>query len=164
MGLNVLPGRLLNCFQKTITAPTVEVEKVPAEEIGAALTEQVPAFGDNVRRIPMDGEYYLPTEQGLDTIRSFGQTDLLPYTKAQFDCEDFAMIFRSVASRHFGTNGVGVVIDWSADLAHSYNPIVCRSEDGLDVKLYEPQSDTLMRPEDLPVDDTHVLTRGRIIL
>jgi len=86
----------------------------------------------------MDGEYYLTDEAGVETITEYGQTELLSYKKARFDCEDFATVFKGTAARHFGVNGVGLVIDWSADPAHAYNLIVYTTEDGLDVQLYEP--------------------------
>jgi len=39
----------MNCISETAPVASVTTTNVSAEDIGAALTEQVPAFGENVR-------------------------------------------------------------------------------------------------------------------
>jgi len=143
------------------TPTEIERQQRDASFIKESLKAALPAWGDGVSRLPLDGTYYCPDRDGFDVLREERGAEWLPYTKAQFDCEDFAALFRAIATRDYGVNAVGVVVDWSAEPAHSYNAIVLA--DG-SVLLYEPQDDRVIEPAELPADDTHRLEHGRILI
>lgn len=133
------------------------------EWVEATLSQTFKGWQSGISRLPMDSVYWAPSRDGFETIRNERgtQNSWLPYTTDRFDCEDFASAFRTYATRDYGVNTVGIVVDWSADPTHSYNIILLANDD---VLLYEPQSDTTFSPDELPYDETHKMERAKIII
>lgn len=78
----------------------------------------------------------------LPTVKKFlawDKTDKLKYIPEFRDCEDFAKIVSAHASEHFAVNSFGVVIDLSGK--HAYNLVPYHTKRGLNVLVFEPQTD-----------------------
>jgi hypothetical protein len=92
-----------------------------------------------VVRLPLDGTYRLTDQNNFLNIVSWDWIDSKPYAKETFDCENFAIAFKSHVDEYFGLNQVGIVIDYKS--MHGYNLVVF--PDG-NVMLLEPQTDNLL--------------------
>ena len=104
------------------------------------LAANVPAYaGGAVWRLPLDSTYWLPSADDMAKIIGWDWIDHKEYVASRFDCEDFALAFKSRVNSLFLLNNVGVVVDWSA--GHGYNVILLA--DG-SVWWFEPQVDTLV--------------------
>lgn len=157
-------NRILRCVSGA-TLP-VAVSEVPRREesgefVRSALAAAVPRWGKGVTRLPLDGTYYLTTEAAIRDVVAADLTDWLQYTEGAYDCENYALALAGKFQEAYGVNGVGVVVDWSANPAHAYNVVV--AADGT-VRFVEPQSDTWYTPGEFPVDDTHRLESARLII
>jgi hypothetical protein len=91
-----------------------------------------------VVRLPLDGQYRLTDQNNFLNIVSWDWIDSRPYIKDVFDCENYAIAFKSRIDELFSLNQVGVVIDYKS--MHGYNLVVF--PDG-NVMLLEPQTDNL---------------------
>jgi hypothetical protein len=111
--------------------PTMEQKPVETEMYRDAIKEFVATHGAEAEYVNLDGKYSAPVEvpQSVGTL-----TDLLLYRPGRFDCEDYALTYKTLIAMLMGINTVGVVIDWSG--AHAYNIVM--TADGT-VSLYEPQ-------------------------
>lgn len=157
-------NRLLRCLSgETLPVPASEVPRTEetGEFVRSALEASVPRWGKGVTRLPLDGTYYLTTEAAMRRVVSSDLTDWLTYSKGAYDCENYALALAGKFQEAYGVNGVGVVVDWSANPAHAYNVVV--TVEGV-VRFVEPQSDTWYKPEEFPVDDTHRLESARLII
>ena len=92
----------------------------------------------NLLRLPLDGKYRLTDKDNFLDIIAWDWIDSRKYVSEVFDCENFAIAFKSHVDEFFGLNQVGIVIDYKA--GHSYNLVVF--PDGK-VMLIEPQADQL---------------------
>jgi hypothetical protein len=91
-----------------------------------------------VVRLPLDGNYRLTDQNNFLNIVSWDWIDSRQYVKDVFDCENYAIVFKSHIDEYFGLNQVGIVIDYTS--MHGYNLVVF--PDG-NVMLLEPQTDKL---------------------
>lgn len=91
-----------------------------------------------VVRLPLDGRYRLTDQNNFLNILSWEWIDSRQYIKDVFDCENYAIAFKSHIDELFALNQVGIVIDYKS--MHSYNLVVF--PDG-NVMLLEPQTDNL---------------------
>jgi hypothetical protein len=93
----------------------------------------------------LDGVYYTVDLETFRKIIDWDWTDTRRYVLDKFDCDKFAIYFKSRMAIDFGVNAVGVVLDYSA--GHAYNLVILRNEK-VDWFLYEPQTDALFRFEE----------------
>lgn len=89
-------------------------------------------------RLPLDLKYYLTNQTNFLNIVAWDWVDSKKYQREIFDCENFAIAFKSHVDWQFGLNQVGIVIDYAA--GHGYNLAIF--PDGR-VMLFEPQNDQL---------------------
>lgn len=91
-----------------------------------------------VAHLPLDGKYRLTDQNNFLNIVSWDWVDSRPYIKDVFDCENYAIAFKSRIDEYFSLNQVGIVIDYKS--MHAYNLVIFPDEN---VMLLEPQSDNL---------------------
>jgi len=90
----------------------------------------------------LDNRYRTTTVEGFRVIAKWDKMNLRQYIVDFWDCDDYALRFKSNVSAVFLINAVGFVVDWSDErCAHSYN--ILFPEDG-DPVVYEPQTDGIM--------------------
>jgi hypothetical protein len=114
------------------------ITEKPASFVTEALSN-APNYGNGVDWIPLDGKYFLASNDDIAKIIGWDWTDAKEYILNQYDCENFAFSFKARVEETFLVNQVGLVIDWSS--AHAYNVIV--TKDG-ELWFFEPQSDTIV--------------------
>ena len=106
----------------------------------SVLKKYLPNFEDNIW-LPLDGKFAITTLEDMRKIIEWDWTDVKRYISEVFDCEDFAMYFKSRVALAFGINSVAYVLDYSS--AHSYNLLVIKENAELKVYVYEPQTDEI---------------------
>ena len=89
----------------------------------------------------LDLTYYTTDIDTFKKIVGWDWSDTRKYISETFDCDKFAMYFKSRVAIDFGINAVGVVLDYSAE--HAYNLVILKEGDGIRWYLYEPQNDKL---------------------
>ena len=92
----------------------------------------------NVQWLQLDGRYFCTTEEDFLNVVAWDWTDSYTYRSDTWDCDKFAVRFKSQCDLHFGLNSVGIVIDYAS--GHAYNLAVL--SDG-NIMLLEPQSDQI---------------------
>lgn len=155
----------LNAVIRALTRgekPAIERTPISGQKVGTALREQVLDREDtNVRRQPLDGEYWTTTQAHWKRLQQASPVDNAIWTKNQHDCDDFAWAFRNTAVNTFGLTAIGWVNDYSA--THAYNCFVDSNEQ---VWFMEPDDDSwgFHTPDEFPVDERHQLEHASIIL
>jgi hypothetical protein len=91
-----------------------------------------------VVRLPLDGQYRLTDQNNFLNIVSWDWIDSRQYVKDVFDCENYAIAFKSRIDELFSLNQVGIVIDYKS--MHGYNLVIFPDTN---VMLLEPQTDEL---------------------
>ncbi|MCC6057855.1 MAG: hypothetical protein LM568_02945 [Desulfurococcaceae archaeon] len=89
----------------------------------------------------LDSTYYTTDLGTFKKIIEWDWTDTRKYLINTFDCDKFAMYFKSRLSVDFGLNAVGVIIDYGS--AHAYNIIIVKDAQGVRYYLFEPQNDSI---------------------
>lgn len=89
----------------------------------------------------LDGNYYTVDMETFKKIVEWDWTDTRKYVLDRFDCDKFALYFKSRMAIDFGINAVGVILDYSA--GHAYNLVILRDAQGVKWYLYEPQLDRI---------------------
>jgi len=89
----------------------------------------------------LDGTYYTVDTDTFKKIIDWDWTDTRKYLSETFDCDKFAMYFKSRMAINFGLNAVGVILDYSA--GHAYNLVILKDAQEVKWLLYEPQNDNL---------------------
>lgn len=134
-------SRILDCLLGGRNKPSVSRTKKDGSFVGDAVNDYLDEHAENASRLPLDGKYYLTSQDAMDEIVASDFTNRNLYKKAKYDCENFAISFMHHVQREYGVTGVGLVIDWSG--GHAYNMFVY--DDGT-VKLFEPQNDNFVEP------------------
>jgi len=123
--------------------PSPDVVQTDKDRVNDILKAEIDNYDGSavpVKTIFTDGNYYLPTEkEQMDEAKMFNPFEYLPYRPSRFDCENFAAAFKVFSAFLWGTNGVGMVIDWSG--GHAYNVIVYSTGE---IEFYEPQEGELV--------------------
>ena len=86
----------------------------------------------------LDKTYFVPDRQPEDFDRL---VDLMLYRPERFDCDDFALMYKSAYALFHGINAIGFVVDWDGT-SHAYN--IVWTHDG--VVLVEPQNGNVVVP------------------
>jgi len=89
----------------------------------------------------LDGTYYTTDLDTFKKIIEWDWTDTRKYLDDVFDCDKFAMYFKSRMAIDFHINAIGVVLDYSA--GHAYNLVILKDAQGVKWLLYEPQLDLI---------------------
>ena len=92
--------------------------------------------------LQLDGIYYITSMDTFKKIIQWDWTDTRKYISETFDCDKFAMYFKSRMAIDFGINGVGVVLDYSS--GHAYNVVIVKEGNDINIYKYEPQNDNIM--------------------
>jgi len=93
----------------------------------------------------LDGTYYTVGMETFKKIVSWDWTDTRKYVLDRFDCDKFAIYFKSRMAVDFGINSVGVILDYSA--GHAYNLVILKDSQGVKWMLFEPQNDSIFTYE-----------------
>jgi len=93
------------------------------------------------RWFPLDGTYYTVSLEDFRRIISWDRVNWHRYTLDRFDCDKYALYFKSSVAYYFGLNAVAVVLDYSS--AHAYNLIF--PFDVGEPLILEPQTDEVFR-------------------
>lgn len=109
-----------------------------AEKDDAWVQQEIDSMNLGIIRHKLDNKYRLTNKSNFFNIIAWDFTDKIPYIKEKFDCENFAILFKSVVDLYFGLNQVGIVIDYKS--AHSYNLVMFDSGNH---HILEPMSDGL---------------------
>jgi hypothetical protein len=88
--------------------------------------------------LQLDRKYYLTDQSNFLNIVAWDWTDSYDYIRERFDCDKFAIMFKSRVNKRFLLNQVGVVLDYGS--GHAYNLIIY--PDG-NIMLLEPQNDVI---------------------
>ncbi len=89
----------------------------------------------------LDGTYYTTDLDTFKKIIQWDWTDTRKYLYDVFDCDKFAMYFKSRMAIDFHINSIGVILDYSA--GHAYNLVILKDAQGVKWLLYEPQNDSI---------------------
>jgi len=89
----------------------------------------------------LDRTYYAADLDTIKKIIDWDWTDTRKYIVDEFDCDKFAMYFKSRLAIDFHINAIGVILDYSA--GHAYNLIIVKDSQGVRWYLYEPQNDNM---------------------
>lgn len=103
--------------------------------------KKLPNFSGWVLRL--DGYYYTTDYETFIDMIAWDWTDTREYLTDKFDCDKFAMYFKTRMSLLFGMNAIGVILDYGS--GHAYNVVLFKGYD--DPFLYEPQTDEIFSPE-----------------
>lgn len=140
--------------------PDVERSEVDSLAVSEVIEEYYQEHtSDRTRLGRLDGTYYVPSREGMEAIIEADKTDWRPYDSTVYDCENFALTFMADVQRVYGINSVGLVRDGVG--GHAYNAWILMGENGLEVQLYEPQSDELVTPGQ---DEKHPFERASILV
>ena len=86
----------------------------------------------------VDGTYWMTDQNNFLNIVYWDWVDTREYIVDRWDCDNYALAFKSRIEQYFGLNQVGLVLDWES--RHAYNLVIF--PDGI-VMLFEPQQDSL---------------------
>jgi hypothetical protein len=89
----------------------------------------------------LDGTYYTTNLETFKKIIEWDFTDTRKYLLDQFDCDKFAIYFKSRMAIDYKINSIGVILDYSS--GHAYNIIIVKDNDQVKWLLYEPQNDKI---------------------
>jgi len=109
------------------------------EKDSAWVQQCLDKMGLDIIRLPLDAKYKLTNRSNFLNVIAYDWIDSKKYVAEVFDCENFAIAFKSHCDEYFGLNQVGIVIDYES--GHGYNLVVL--SDGT-VWVLEPQSDGLV--------------------
>ena len=108
----------------------------------------------------MDSNIYCLPKDKIDQMLSEIGTNHLHYLSDRNDCDKFALKFASECVWTYGTNGVGIIVDYAG--AHAYNCLVI--DGGKDkpptIEIVEPQTDGLISKP----DTHHTFKNGLLLL
>jgi len=88
----------------------------------------------------LDKTYFVPDRRPDDFDRLI---DLMLYRPERYDCDDFALMYKSAYALFHGVNAIGFVIDWDGS-SHAYN--IVWTHNG--VHIIEPQTGVEMVPDE----------------
>ena len=116
------------------------------EKDTAWIQQVIDGLGLGIIRLPLDATYRLTDYGNFLNIVVWDWIDSIKYQSDIFDCENFAIAFKSHVDEIFLLNQVGIVIDYES--GHGYNLVIFPNGK---VMILEPQSDNLyiwtQRPE-----------------
>jgi len=116
------------------------------EKDTAWVQQVIDGLGLGIIRLPLDATYRLTDYSNFLNIVVWDWIDSIKYQSDIFDCENFAIAFKSHVDEIFLLNQVGIVIDYES--GHGYNLVIFPNGK---VMILEPQSDNLyiwtQRPE-----------------
>ena len=119
----------------------------------------IPGYGTKVKRIALDNKYRLCNQDDMIKIIEWDFIDQKGYIAEFWDCDKFALAFKSRCAMVFGVNQVALVVDWSS--AHAYNLIVLPDEG---ILLYEPQTDLYWNINDHDYQGMYALQNAVILI
>lgn len=107
----------------------------------------------------LDKRYWALSQADWDLVLRENEVDRLKWRTDRFDCDDFSVALRGWVAREHRINGVALVLDNSS--GHMYVAcLVRRSDDSLQVRCLEPQSDKWI---DAPDKKLHRMHNGVVI-
>jgi hypothetical protein len=89
----------------------------------------------------LDGNYYTVDTETFKKIIQWDWTDTRKYIIDLFDCDKFALYFKSRIAIEFKINAIAVILDYSS--GHAYNIVILKDANQVKWYIYEPQTDEL---------------------
>jgi len=127
--------------------PPFTIDRVRLEENELnSIINDLNAKGGLQQWLRLDDKYFSVDRSTFEKIIQWDWTDTRKYLSDTFDCDKFAMYFKSRMAIDFGINAVGVIFDYSA--GHAYNIVIIKDQQGVEWLLYEPQNDNIFKYED----------------
>jgi hypothetical protein len=120
--------------------PFTAVRTQLTEDELLSVVRDIQSKGGMAGWLRLDGEYYTTDMDSLKRIIDWDWTDTRKYITDTFDCDKFALYFKSRMAIDFGINAVGVILDYSAE--HAYNLLIVK-DSSVKWYLYEPQNDNI---------------------
>lgn len=102
------------------------------------IQQQVDSMGLAMLRHPLDVTYRMTNHSNMLNVVAWDNTDAIQYIREQFDCENFALLFKARVDLFFHLGQVAVILDYISK--HGYNLIFYPNENHM---VCEPQSDGL---------------------
>jgi hypothetical protein len=93
----------------------------------------------------LDGDYYTVDSNTFKKIIEWDWTDTRKYIVDLFDCDKFAIYFKSRIAIEFKINAIAVILDYSS--GHAYNIVILKDTNQAKWYIYEPQTDELFTYE-----------------
>ena len=88
----------------------------------------------------LDSRYRAVDMKTWELIIAYNDVDEEKYKSEHFDCDNFAVCFAGEVAQKWDINGVGIVIDFSAQ--HAYNCLILADKFGnIKIISFEPQAD-----------------------
>lgn len=106
--------------------------------IDRVLAKAIPAYDNGVRRLYLDGKYWLPSQRDARRIIEWSQVNTIPWQSDIYDCDDHAEALRH-DFRSCRVNACGLIVDWSG--GHAYNIVIFPDEQ---FWFVEAQSDRIV--------------------
>jgi hypothetical protein len=115
-------------------------KKMLSEAELRAIINELKFLGGFLGWLRLDGTYYTVDFDTFKKIVEWDFTDTRKYLTDTFDCDKFAMYFKSRLAIDYGINAIGVVLDYSS--SHAYNLVILKDSQ-TKWYLYEPQNDSI---------------------
>jgi len=136
-----LINKLYEYYVPPFTINTVELTENEVQNI----IKDLKAKGGLRGWLRLDGIYYTTDLETFKRIIEWDWTDTRKYLDDVFDCDKFAMYFKSRMAIDFHINAIGIVLDNSSE--HAYNLVILKDAQGVKYYLYEPQKDSIFTYE-----------------
>jgi hypothetical protein len=138
-----LVGRLYSWYVPPFTVSTVALTEDELQSVIRDVCSKSPFAG----WMRLDRTYYAVDLETFKKVVDWDWTDARKYVLDRFDCDKFALYFKSRVAIDFGINAIGVVLDYSA--GHAYNLVITKDAAGkVEWRLFEPQTDKLFKFEE----------------
>jgi hypothetical protein len=121
-----------------------ELVELSEDEIQNVIND-LKAKGGLQKWLRLDGTYYTTDLETFKKIIDWDWTDTRQYISDVFDCDKFAIYFKSRIAIDYHINAIGVVLDYDSE--HAYNILIIKDKDQVYWRIYEPQTDQIFTYE-----------------
>ena len=146
--INQLAELVNKLYEYYVPPFTINVVQLSEDEVQSVIKD-LRNKGGFQGWLRLDGTYYTTDLDTFKKIIEWDWTDTRKYISETFDCDKFAMYFKSRMAIDFHINAIGVVLDYSA--GHAYNLVILKDAQGVKWLLYEPQLDLIFTYENRDV-------------
>jgi hypothetical protein len=124
---------------------TVNPVKLSESEVLSVVNDIQRKTKTNNNWLRLDGDYYTVDSETFRKIIEWDWTDTRKYIVDLFDCDKFAIYFKSRIAIEFKINAIAVILDYSS--GHAYNIVILKDANQVKWYIYEPQTDELFTYE-----------------
>ena len=128
---------------------------VDTELTGDKIQDLLYRWDSTVEHQPLDWKYRIPTLEDMKKIIDSCWVHYQNYIAELFDCEDFAISFKSFCNMYYYINNVGYCIGIVEGYGgHGFNIFLVKENDNYKFYYFEPQTNTYWSKEDNERGDT----------